>query len=660
MSRTNQRRHSIAAWVGVWCLGSVSVGLAAETPSPEFALTFRPTQADVDYEIPNAANAKQCKVTVERYAKGSGWVVTGPAGQVLRRFVDSNDDKIVDQWRYYRDSVEVYRDQDTDYNKQVDQMRWFNSGGSRWGLDKNEDGKIDSWKSLSPEELSRETVKALINKDERLLSSLVLSAEDLSRLSMKAELSDAIRKNLTNLGSQLEKLSKVNMLSAKSKWLQFQGTFPNTVPPEQTGSREDIVTHQNAMTLVEFDNQTGLIQLGTLIRIGDAWKLTRVPQPLEGNAVQVAEDALFQPAIAAAPAPAAAPGATENPKIQKLIEELQALDKKTPGPTGSKNAWEDFNKSRTAALRRLVDASETAEDREQWQKQIADGIAAGVQSDTYNNGVEQLKAMLAEAEKKTPKSSLVAYLTYRIMTAEYSLKLRKAPANKTAEIQEEWLKSLENFVTKFPNEDDSPEALFQLGSTYEFSGKMKDARTWYVKLTSSAPESPSGTRAKGALARLDSRGEPFKLKGNDLNGKPVDIADLKDKVVLVIYWANWSEPLVKDLPKIRAYYEKYHDRGLEILGVNLDTTKEEAQEWITQHKVNWKQLHEAGGLEGSPLAVEYGIIHLPSMFVVDRDGKVNYRSIAAEELEPVFQELFKEENNTEKSEEKKPEEKEEK
>lgn len=660
MSRSNQRRHSIAVWVGVWCFGTVSVGLAAETPSPEFALTFRPTQTDVDYEIPNAANAKQCKVTVERYAKGSGWVVTGPAGEVLRRFVDSNDDKIVDQWRYYRDSVEVYRDQDTDFNKQVDQMRWFNSGGSRWGLDKNEDGKIDSWKSLSPEELARETVKALIAKDERLLGTLVLSPEDLSRLSMKAELSDTIRKNLSNLGSQMEKLSKVKMLSAKSKWLQFQGTIPNTVPPEQTGSREDIVTHQNAMTLVEFDNQTGLIQLGTLIRIGDAWKLTRMPQPLEGNAVQVADDALFQPALAANPQPAAAanPGANENPKVQKLVEELQALDKKTPGPTGSKSAWSDFNNLRTAALKKLVAASDTAEDREQWQKQIADGIASGVQSDTYNNGVEQLKAMLAEAKKDTPKSSLVAYLTYRIMTAEYSLKLRKAPANKAADIQEEWLKSLEAFVTQYPKEDDSPEALFQLGSTYEFSGKMKDARTWYEKLTSSAPESPSGIRAKGAMARLESRGEPFKLKGNDLNGKMVDIAEFKDKVVLVIYWANWSEPLVKDLPKIRAYYEKYQDRGLEIVGVNLDTTKEEAQEWITQHNVKWKkQLHEPGGLEGSPLAVEYGIIHLPSMFVVDRDGKVNYRSIAAEELEPVFQELFKEEDKTEKPAEKKAEEK---
>jgi peroxiredoxin len=648
MSRSRQRRISMKVWLSVWCLGSVSVGLAADSPTPDFALTFRPTQTDVDYEIPNAADSKQCKVTVERYGKGSGWVVTGPAGQVLRRFVDSNDDKIVDQWRYYRDSVEVYRDQDSDYNKQVDQMRWFNSGGSRWGIDKNEDGKIDSWKSLSPEELARETVKALIAKDERLLGTLVLSAEDLTRLGLKAELSDSIRKNLANLGGQLEKLSKVKMLSGKAKWLQFQGTIPCTIPTEQTGSREELVTHQNAMTLVEDEGQTGLIQLGTLIRIGDAWKLTRMPQPLDGNSVQVADDGLFSPVVASnQPMPQTPSGTTENPKVQKLIEELQALDKKTPGPTASKTAWSDFNTQRTAALRRLVASSDTTEDREQWQKQIADGIAAGVQSDTYTDGLEQLKLMLAEIEKKSPKSSLVAYLTYRIMTAEYSLKLRKAPTDKTAEIQEQWLKSLEAFVTKYPKEDDSPEALFQLGSTYEFSGKMKDARTWYAKLVSSAPETPSGARAKGALARLDSKGATFNLKGKDLNGKMVDIAVIKDKVVLVIYWANWSEPLVKDLPQIRALYEQYHDRGLEILGVNLDATKEDAQAWIAEHKVDWTQLHEPGGLEGSPLAVEYGIIHLPSMFVIDREGKVIYRGIAAEELKPVFADILKSEDKPE-------------
>lgn len=646
MSRRNLLR-SLSVGLGIVGFWSASIGLAADTPTPEFALTFRPTQADVDHEIPIAADAKKCKVTVERYTKGSGWVVSGPAGQVLRRFVDSNDDKIVDQWRYYRDGVEIYRDLDTDFNKQVDQMRWFNSAGGRWGGDKNEDGKIDSWKVLSPEELAREVVKALIAKDARLMGTLIVTSEDLSRLGIKGTVAETIQKNLSDVGGQLEKVSGSKMFGPKAKWMQFQGTLPSTVPAEQIGSREDIHAHQNAMTLVDNDSQAGLIQLGTLIRVGEVWKLTRMPQPLEGNAIQVAEDALFSPLVAAAD-PAennpATPASTVNAKTQKLVEELQALDKNSPGSGGTEAAWIDFNNKRTATLLKLVAVAENTEEREQWIKQIVDGIAAGVQSETFTDGIERLKSMLAEIEKKTPQSALVGYITYRIMTAEYSLRLRKAPSEKTSEVQEQWLKMLETFVAKFPKNEDAPEAMFQLGSTYEFSNKMKEARSWYGKLADAASESPSGARAAGALRRLDSKGEPFRLKGTSLTDMPVNISSFKDKVVVVIYWANWSEPLVRDLPQIRALYEKYHDRGMEIVGVSLDATKEDAQAWVAEHKVDWTQLFEPGGLEGSPLAVDYGIILLPSVFVIDQEGKVAYRGTAAEELEPVLSALLKAED----------------
>ena len=72
---------------------------------------------------------------------------------ILRRFVDTNDDNVVDQWSYYKDGLEVYRDIDSTFNGKADQYRWFNTGGSRWAIDANEDGVIDSWKSISAEEV---------------------------------------------------------------------------------------------------------------------------------------------------------------------------------------------------------------------------------------------------------------------------------------------------------------------------------------------------------------------------------------------------------------------------------------------------------------------------------------------------------------------------
>ena len=59
------------------------------------------------------------------------------------------------------DGLEVYRDIDADFNGKPDQCRWFNTAGTRWGLDTNEDGKIDRWKEISAEEASDELVRAL-------------------------------------------------------------------------------------------------------------------------------------------------------------------------------------------------------------------------------------------------------------------------------------------------------------------------------------------------------------------------------------------------------------------------------------------------------------------------------------------------------------------
>jgi peroxiredoxin len=638
--------------VGLTCLtallcliGTTTNAIGADKPTPQQALAIRPVQKDSECEFPDAASIDKCKVTVETFSKGSGWAVTAPAGQVLRRFVDSNGDNVVDQWRYYRNGVEVYRDIDTDFNSKVDQMRWLNSSGSRWALDKNEDGRIDGWKSLSPEEASREVIKAIVAKDERILATLLVNSDDLTRMGLKGQVAETIQKNLSNISEQVGKLAESKLLQPKAQWLQFQGTFPSVIPGEQIGAREDIIAHQNAMTMVDNGGQTGLIQLGTLIKIGDVWKLTRLPQPLEGNSVQIAEDALFSPILAAAvdtDANSPIPNATVNPKSQKLVEELQALDRKSPPPSAAKSAWVDFNKSRSAVLLKLIENAGTTEERETWVKQLVDGIASGVQADTYDRGLERLEVLLTEADKKSPRSPLVAYITYRIITAKYSLELRKAAQDKTDEVQERWLKTLEAFVTKFPAGEDTPEAMFQLGSTYEFARKMKDARGWYEKLASSDGKSPSGLRAAGALRRLDSKGQPFLLKGIGLNGAPFDMAALKGKVVLVIYWSNWSEPLVNDLPQIRTLAEQYSDRGLEIVGISVDSSKEEAQAWIAEHKVKWTQLFEPGGLEASPPAVNYGIILLPTLFVIDRDGEVAYRGTAAEELKPVFSELFQE------------------
>ena len=75
--------------------------------------------------------------------------------------MDTNDDGVVDQLSYFRAGLEADRDIDTNFNNKIDQSRWMNLGGCVLGNRLDEDGKIDSWKMISPDEVSRVVVKRL-------------------------------------------------------------------------------------------------------------------------------------------------------------------------------------------------------------------------------------------------------------------------------------------------------------------------------------------------------------------------------------------------------------------------------------------------------------------------------------------------------------------
>ncbi len=63
----------------------------------------------------------KCTIKAEKVDGQTGWVVRDPHGQILREFVDTNGDNVVDRWSYFKDGIEVYRDIDSNYNGKADQ-----------------------------------------------------------------------------------------------------------------------------------------------------------------------------------------------------------------------------------------------------------------------------------------------------------------------------------------------------------------------------------------------------------------------------------------------------------------------------------------------------------------------------------------------------------
>jgi thiol-disulfide isomerase/thioredoxin len=639
---TRQFTCVLCAAIALVTLPCAGVIRAADPPTPQLALSFKPLHKGVEYDTPEKPEIEKCKVQVERRGKSSGWVVLGPAGQVLRRFVDTNADNVVDQWRYYHNGLEVYRDLDTNFNNKVDQSRWLNTGGSRWLVDADENGQIDSWKMLSAAEASREAVRALVDRDERLLSTLLISAEDLKSLGVPADLSKRVLESVADPARQIRDVTgKAKTVTSETRWMRFDSAPPGTVPADDGKAKTDLLVYENAMAIVETGNQPSLVQVGEMVQVGDVWKLTQVPRPIE-ESVEIAPGGFFM--VPASDVPSVdVPGAI-SPEMQKLLEELQALDRNAPAPTAGSDILARYNARRADILEKLYQLASTPADRAQWLKQMVDGIATAVQTGGYAEGLDRLKSIEDELTKSrsAANAELVAYVRYKWLLAKYSTDLQDAAASAEdrAKVQEWWLAQLEEFVSKYPQAEDTPGALFQLAMALEFAGKTDDARKWYTQLTREHGSTESGQRATGALKRLELTGKSLALSGPGLTGGPIDTRSYRGKVLLVIFWSTWCKPCTEDLPQLRALYDEHRRAGFEIVGVNLDTTTEPVEPYLRQHRVAWPQIHEPGGLDSGP-GREFGIISVPTMFLVDKSGTVVSRSSSVAEVKEKLPELLK-------------------
>ncbi|QDT83149.1 redoxin domain-containing protein [Gimesia chilikensis] len=614
---------------------------AADAPSVELALTFKPIQQDIEIETPEKSEYGRCKVEVEQSKKSSGWIVYGPNGQVLRRFVDTNGDNVVDQWRYFNRGLEVYRDIDANFNNKVDASRWMNLAGTRWGLDKNEDGIIDEWKMISPEEVTRVAISALAKNNTKVFESLLITDDELSASGIKNPFADKIRESTKAASAKIpELLSKSKMLSSDTVWVRFDGAMPGLIPADDVKTDKDLQVFENVMAIVDTKGKSGLVQFGELIRVGDAWRLTQAPLPIEGESIQVTEGGtLMQPVAGASTLPTNSTVGLSK-EMQGLLDELQKLDQNGPSPEQGPQAVARYNADRVAIIEKLIAASKNEDERSQWTRQMVDGLAAAVQTVGYKDGLVQLKRIRDEVQKSSQDQDLVAYVTYRTLLADYSTQLQSTQSDKLRDVQTWWLTQLEDFIKKYPNSDDSAEAMLQLAVTQEFSGKVAESKKWYTKLVESHASSEAGTRGAGALRRMNLAGQELELSGKGLAGGGIDAKQYRGKVLLVIFWSSWCKPCTEDLPQIQDLYNKYHSQGFDVLGINLDATPELAEAYIKQHKVAWAHIHEEGGLESAP-ARDFGVISLPTMFLVDKSGKVVNRSATVADVKKTLPDLLK-------------------
>lgn len=182
---------------------------------------------------------------------------------------------------------------------------------------------------------------------------------------------------------------------------------------------------------------------------------------------------------------------------------------------------------------------------------------------------------------------------------------------------------------------------------------------------------PKINKLKEILALLDNvinKNDAFKLKGRKIEtfinlkeaqanldigkvapnftsttpkGKQLALNDIKGKATIIDFWASWCKPCRRENPNVVKVYEKYHDKGLEIISVSLDRDGQKSR-WlkaIKDDKMNW---HHVSNLKywNEPVAQLYNVRSIPSTFILDENGVIVAKKLRGDALERKISEML--------------------
>ena len=151
------------------------------------------------------------------------------------------------------------------------------------------------------------------------------------------------------------------------------------------------------------------------------------------------------------------------------------------------------------------------------------------------------------------------------------------------------------------------------------------------------PEPDFDAKYATELVKAGTQAPDFKMK--TIDGKTFQLSKLKGRTVVLDFWASWCPDCRKDAPEVVRMQQEYGPQGVEFVGVSMDTDVEAWRKACEKYGIRYTQVSELKKFKETDIAKAYGVKWIPSMVVIDRDGKVALSTVLTYKVDKYLKEL---------------------
>lgn len=260
--------------------------------------------------------------------------------------------------------------------------------------------------------------------------------------------------------------------------------------------------------------------------------------------------------------------------------------------------------------------------------------------------IDQIKSKLEDFRKQYPDTPEASDAGFQLgMLAQSIAALKQDPSLYGDAVK---------YLAEYTLDPSSPRekvayAHFYLGESYKGMSKFDDAQSEYqLVLNQYSDVNERLTQfARMNLSDLDTQrrlavgSEPIPFEVKTINGKTISPEKYKGKVLLIDFWATWCGPCKAEMPNVKKVYQKYNPKGFEIVGISLDRSRQALDGYISQNNIPWPQYFD-GKYWNNDVAQQYGVKSIPATYLIDKKGKIRYKSLRGHQLEKAVEKLLAE------------------